>query len=137
MARLLSQLLLATLLATSLTSYGAEWVSDDAGVSFQLPTNPEWAQIKGPRAEARLVLQRIDKTAAVVFIAFDKKPGPRIMNEDFIKGWEKGYYRKGGAEKISGEFISFKGKRAYKAIDLVNRDGVKTMGTVILWLEND
>jgi len=111
MARLFKRLLLAALLAASLISYGGEWVSDDAGVSFQLPTGPEWAQIKGPRAEAKFVLQRTDKTAAVVFIAFEKKPGPRIMNEDFVKGWEKGYYRKGGAEKISGEFFSFKGKR--------------------------
>jgi hypothetical protein len=79
----------------------------------------------------------LDKSAAVVFIAFEKKPGPRILNEDFIKSWERGYYRKGGAEKVSGEFFTFKGKHAYKAKDRITKDGVNTLGTVILWLEED
>jgi hypothetical protein len=130
------QALLAILVVAALTSHGAEWISVDAGVSFQLPTDPAWEQIKGPRIEARLVLQRTDRTASVMFIAFEKKPGPRTLDEEFVKRWEKGYYRKGG-EKVSGEFFTFKGKRAYKANDRVMEDGVQLLGTVILWLEDD
>lgn len=130
-------IILAALLVAGFTAHGAEWASEDAGVSFQLPADPAWTQIKGPRTEAKLVLQRRDKTAAVLFVAFEKKPGPRKLDEDFVKRWERGYYRKGKTEKVSGEFFSFKGKHAYKASDRVTQDGIETLGTVILWLEDD
>jgi hypothetical protein len=59
------------------------------------------------------------------------------MNEKFVEEWEKAYYRKAGAKKVSGEFFDFKGKSAYKATDEEIIDGVRSCGVVILWLEDD
>src|SRR6266853_2268595 len=118
--------------------YGAEWVSEEGGVSFRLPNDPAWVQIKGPRAEAKLVFQRTDASASVAFILFDKRSEDRILNEEFVKEFEEGLYRKryvtGPRLKVSGEFFTFKGRRAYKETSKrTNTEGTATE-TSILWL---
>src|SRR5258707_975408 len=133
---LLRNVFLTALLAICCTSQGVEWVYEDTGVSFQLPEDPAWRQVKPPRAEAKLVLQRNDTNASVVFIAFAKKPGREVLNEEFVHRWENGYYRKPGNEKLSGEFFTFKGRRAYKATSEATRDNDKTKRATILWFED-
>jgi hypothetical protein len=141
MIRALRQIFLAALAAFSLTSGAAEWTSEEAGVSFQLPSDPAWAQKNNGGAGIRFVLQRADRSAAVAFIASEKKAGPRILKEDFVKSRERGNSLiNRGAEKVSSEFFTFKGKRAYKASDRVTKAGVKGVkmtNTYILWVEDD
>jgi hypothetical protein len=141
MIRALRQIFQATLVAFGLTSGAAEWTSEEAGVSFHLPSDPAWAQINDPRTDLRLVLERTDKSAAVAFRASESKAGPRILNEDFVKRWEGSQNRiNPGAEKVSSEFFTFKGKLAYKASDRVSKPGVKGVkvtNTYIFWVEDD
>src|SRR3989442_681891 len=99
MLQLTQAILIAGFLGACSMSDGAEWVSEDAGVSFELPNNGSWTQIKAPRSEAKLVLQRADGSASVFFAAFGRKPNHRELNDQFVQEWEKGYYRKGRAKK--------------------------------------
>jgi len=140
MTRALGRIFLAGLVAFDLTSDAAEWTSEEARVSFHLPSNPDWAQISDP-LEGRLVLQRTDRSAGVAFVASDKKAGPRILNEDFIERRERANNLiNPRAEKVSGGFFTFKGKRAYKASERVAKPGVKGVkvtNTYILWVEDE
>jgi hypothetical protein len=138
MTRAFRRIFLAGLVAFGLTSDAAEWTSEEARVSFRLPSNPDWAQISDP-LEGRLVLQRTDGSAGVAFVASAKKAGPRILDEDFAKRMERSHMLiNRDAEKVSGEFFTFKGKRAYKASDR-DKAGVKVakFRTYILWVDDD
>ena len=71
----------------------------------------------------------------------ERKAWPRIMNEDFVKRWDRANNRLNPAlEKVSGEFFTFTGKRAYKASDRVAKPGVKGVKVTniyIVWVEDD
>jgi hypothetical protein len=134
--RLARRTVFAAVLSSCLTIHAAEWSSSDAGVSFELPRDPAWQEIKAPRHEARLVLQNTNGTATLFFAAFEKKHEEKELNEKLVAGWEKGYFRKGSATKLSGEFFDFKGKRAYKVTDEEIVNGEKVRGVAILWLND-
>jgi len=135
--RRLRQILLLGLLGASCSGYGPEWVSEEAGVSFRLPNDHTWAQIKGPRAEAKLAFQRTDASASIAFIAHEKRPERETLSEEFVRKWENGYYRKGKTVKVSGEFFTFKGRPAYKVISkTTNTEGIATE-VIILWLKDN
>jgi hypothetical protein len=137
MIRAFGRIVLAALSAIGLTSGAAEWTSEKAGVSFQLPSDPAWAQINASGHGIKLVLERADKRAAVAFVASEKRAGPRILDEDWVKRLDRGLpYLNRGAEKVSGEFVTFKGKRAYKSSDR-DKAGVKATRTYVYWLEDE
>jgi hypothetical protein len=135
-SRILPILLGAVLLTIVWPSSGAEWTSTVAGMSFRLPSDPDWDQIQGSRAEAKLTLARADGRAAVVLITIQRRQG-EVLNEEFVKTWEKSFYSKGRSVKVSGEFFTFKGQPAYKLIDRQTKDDEVMTRIVILWLRRD
>src|SRR5258705_34565 len=89
-----------------LATHAAQWSSDDAHVSFTLPADPAWHQLKPPRSEAKLVFQLTNGAATIIFASFEKKHEEKEINEKVAAGWEKGYFRKSNASKLSGDFVA-------------------------------
>jgi len=132
------QLLIAGLLGTCFTSIGVEWTSEDGIVSFQLPDDASWGQVKLKTPGAKLMLMETNGAALVFFAAFEKERRHVNLNQEYIEIWKAVTYPKSKAKKlVSGEFFSFKGKRAYKARDEDTKDGVKVRGGTILWMDDD
>jgi len=134
--RAFQQIAVAALVSGCLNTHAAEWSSSDAGVSFTLPNDRAWQQVKPPRNEAKLVLQNKKGRATVFFAAFEKKHDEKELNEKLAEGWEKGYFRKGNATKLSSQFLDFKGKHAYKVTDEEVIDSTKVRSVAIVWLND-
>jgi len=134
--RIARQMMIAAVLNICFSIHATEWSSTNAGVSFVLPSDPAWQQVKPPRNEAKLVLQNTNGTATVFFAAFEKKHDEKELSEKLAEEWERGYFRKGNTRKLSGEFLNFKGKRAYKVTDEEIINGGRQRGVAILWLNN-
>jgi hypothetical protein len=134
--RIVTILLSSIALISCSDNRGTEWISEEAGVAFRLPTSTDWEQRTPQRAEAKLSLSRKDDQAVVLFIVFPKEPG-EVLNEEFVKDWEKNFYAKGRSIKVSGEFFDFKGKPAYKLIDKRVKEEVVGISAVILWIHSD
>jgi hypothetical protein len=126
--------LTATVVAGCGDKQPTTWVSQDGQISFQLPSEHNWAKISLTRSEAKVSLKRKDESAAIAFVEFDRKPG-ETLTEEFVQKWEKGLYRKRGKVKASGQFCSFKGRPAYKVLDERDDDG--RISSVIIWFEGD
>ena len=114
---------------------GSEWVCKEAGVSFRLPNPSEWDQVPLPRDEGKLGLHQIDGNSSIAFIAFKRRPG-EVMDQKFVDRFEGGMYKKPGLEKISGEFLTFKGREGYKILDK-KRDDDATRTAILMWFEKD
>jgi|ERR1044071_5459027 hypothetical protein len=127
---------LAVMFCACLRAHAAQWSSDDAHVSFTLPSDPAWHQIKPPRNEAKLVFQQTNGAATIFFTAFEKKHEKKEINEKVAAGWEKGFFRKSNTTKLSSEFFDFKGKHAYKVLDEHMVHGTKFRGLAIVWLND-
>jgi hypothetical protein len=134
--RFVAQIFLVAMLAFCSTSKATEWVSGDAGISFQIPDNPSWHQATPPNPQVKLILERTNKTAEVFFAVFSAPPNQQVLNQDFISGFEKGYWPSDKSTKRTGEFFDFKGKKAYKTSgDLFIKDITFKKGAII-WMEN-
>ena len=127
--------LIALVLLASCSHKASEWVCKEAGVSFCLPNSAEWAQVPLPRDEGKLGLHQIDGNLSIGFLAFKRRPG-EVMNRRFIDRFESGMYKKLGLEKISGEFLTFKGRETYKLLDK-NKDDDATRTAILMWFEKD
>src|SRR5258708_29239251 len=134
--RAFQQIGVEALVGVCLNPHAAEWSSSDAGVSFTLPDDRAWQQVKPPRNEAKLVLQNMKGRATVFFAAFEKKHDEKELNEKVAEGWEKGYFRKGNATKLSSQFLDFKSKHAYKVTEEEVVDGTKVRSVAIVWLND-
>jgi hypothetical protein len=113
-----------------------QWVSREAGVSFRLPTDQGWELIPMPD-ERSFVIQRKDKTAYVAFFSSRPNGTAKTLDDAFLKQWEKGHSRDRELKQVSAGFFTFKGKRAYKVEDRVNRPGSQRRYTTIVWLDNN
>jgi hypothetical protein len=131
-----SQIVLAITLVFCLTSSAKDWISDDAGVSFQVPDDTSWSQAQPPNPHVKLIFQRIDKAAEVFFAVFIAPPNQQVLNQDFVVGFEKGYWPQGKSVKRTGEFSDFKGKKAYKTSGDMFINNVVFKKAVIIWIEN-
>jgi len=134
--RLARRMMGAALLSICFSIHATEWFSTNANVSFELPSDPAWQQVKPARNEAKLVLQNTNGTATMFFAAFEKKHDEKELSEKLAEDWERGYFRKGNIRKLSGEFFNFKGKRAYKVTDEEIINGGKQLGVAIIWLND-
>jgi hypothetical protein len=114
---------------------GKEWASQEARVSFEIPENSSWQKLKSPKPEIKLILQSKDKGSTILFFVIPAPPDEEVLNEKFVKGFEKGVYKTKGASKRSGEFLNYKGKQAYKALGDLDTNNVSFKTARILWIE--
>ncbi|HEY5912410.1 MAG TPA: hypothetical protein VJA21_17550 [Verrucomicrobiae bacterium] len=134
-----SAVLFGTLFAFTLSLGAAQWISKEAGVSLQLPSHPDWVQIKAENGVGleRVIFQRQDNTAVVQFTFSETYPTAQKLDDEYVQRWEKQHYRKHDDKKVSGEFITLKGQRAYRLCDQPNIEGQKRRSITILWLNNE
>jgi len=138
MRSIFSAILLGMLFALDLGAEAAEWSSKEAGVCLQLPTDPEWTQIKADmEGLARVIFQRQDKMALVQFTFFANYPAAQKLDETYVQLWEKRHYSNHDDKKVSGEFTTFKGRRAYRVCDQPKIEGQKCRSITMLWLSDD
>ena len=87
--------------------------------------------------QIKLLLEPTNKTAEVfckVISAIHQNQ--QVLNQEFISGFEKGYWPPWASPKRTGEFFDFKGKKAYKTNgDLFIKDITFKKGAII-WIEN-
>ena len=136
--RSLSLFLCLCLPTVSFTACGSRsskrWVSKTSGTSFELPNDPSWKQIPAPYPEGKLVLTRTNQSAAIIFVEYTQPIDPfKEVDEVYARSWERGYFRKTGGQKLSGELFTFHGQKAYKLSEQLERNGRTARVTTILW----
>ncbi|MEJ0090460.1 MAG: hypothetical protein WDM80_12055 [Limisphaerales bacterium] len=134
--RFVLQILFAVILASCMTSNAKTWISDDAGVSFQIPDDSAWSQATPPNPQVKLLLERAGKSAEIFFAVITAPPNQQVLNQDFITGFEKGYWPQGKSVKRTGEFSNFKGKKVYKTSGEMFIKDVVFKKALIVWIEN-
>jgi hypothetical protein len=73
----------------------------------------------------------------VFFEVVPAPPDQRALNQDFVTGFEKGYWPQGKSVKRTGEFSTFKGKKIYKTSGEMPVNGILFKKAAIVWIENN
>jgi hypothetical protein len=127
---------LVAILTFCFTGSAKEWVSTEAGISFQIPDDPSWHQGIPPNPQVKFLIERTEKTAEVFFAVDPAPPNQQVLNQEFITGFEKGYWPQGKSLKRTGEFSEFKGKKVYKTSGDLFIKEVVFKKAAIVWIEN-
>jgi hypothetical protein len=132
----IAPILFTVLLVSCLTVHAKEWISEDSDIIFQIPDDSSWNQIPPPVPPVKFALQRTDKTADILFFNCPAPEDGKVLDQ-FIPEFEKGCWPPGKSVKRTGEFLSFKGKKAYKTTGELFINDITFETGIIVWIEND
>jgi hypothetical protein len=145
----LSVLVAALAVLAGCRQKGKEWVCQEAAVSFRLPNPHEWAEVRIPQAYVNLGLHQIKGKSGIMFLAIkgdafglsrrDLSHPDAASYEKFATEFES-TLKTNRFEKISGEFVTFKGRQAYKLVGKkvfkkINDDRIRV--AVLVWFEKN
>src|SRR2546430_8276529 len=108
-----------------------KWVSDTSGISFRIPQDSHWKEIPGTSSGQKLALGRKDSRAMVIVNELSQKE-PVNLDDKLVNTWEKRRREDSTRVKLSGQYFTFHGERAYKYDEEQDSHGHRLRTTTIL-----
>ncbi len=102
---------------------------ESAKCRYKLP-NDDWAWSDEKMPEGTIFIAA-NKAGFVVTLGFVASPKPGKLDQNFAKGFESTFFKKGQMEKRGGRFITFQGRPCYQA-EGVLADGRTVINRAVL-----